>query len=130
MAATRLRPRSLHDAPTRTTRPSHAPGTSRLPHPPSQSGFLLWVGIDPDDRSPHTAELIELAETLGELARELLPTAETFTALSFASSEDPTGPPSDLGALRTRLAELEIIAHTSWPEHDAPTEQAPRASQP
>lgn len=88
--------------------------SAAAPRSQAQAGFLLWVGIDPDDRSPHAAEIIELAETLGELARELLPTAETFTALSLDSSEHPTAPPADLGALRTRLAELEIIAHTPW----------------
>jgi hypothetical protein len=89
-----------------------------VPRPPTQTGFLLWVGIDPDDRSAHVAEIIDLAETLGELARELLPTSETFTALSFASTDHPAAA-ADLGALRTRLAELEIITHVPT-DHDGP----------
>ena len=121
MATTRLLPRPRAAQPSR---PSRQTEPSR-PHTPAQAGFLLWVGIDPDDRSPHAAEIIELAETLGELARELLPTAETFTALSLESSDHPTGPPADLSALRTRLAELEVITHTTWPEHGAHPEPTP-----
>ena len=77
-----------------------------------QPGFLLWVGVDPADRRRHAAEIIELAETLGELARELLPTAETFTALSLGDAGPRTPRTEDLGALRQRLAALEVIAHT------------------
>lgn len=125
MAATRLLPRSLHDAPSRPTTRSPLPSRSpRVPRPPTQTGFLLWVGIDPDDRSAHVAEIIDLAETLGELARELLPTSETFTALSFASTDGHAAPTADLGALRTRLAELEIIAHVPT-EHDGPPQATP-----
>lgn len=83
----------------------------------SQPGFLLWVGVDPTDRRRHAAEIIELAETLGELARELLPTAETFTALSLGEPGPRTPRTEDLGALRQRLAALEVIAHTPlWNE--------------
>lgn len=83
---------------------------STTTHP--QPGFLLWVGVDPADRRRHAAEIIELAETLGELARELLPTAETFTALSLGDAGPRTPRTEDLGALRQRLAALEVIAHT------------------
>ncbi|SDB83723.1 Transcriptional regulatory protein, C terminal [Sanguibacter gelidistatuariae] len=83
----------------------------------SQPGFLLWVGVNPADRRRHAAEIIELAETLGELARELLPTAETFTALSLGESGPQTPRTEDLGALRQRLTALEVIAHTPlWSE--------------
>ncbi|WP_066461060.1 winged helix-turn-helix domain-containing protein [Sanguibacter suarezii] len=77
-----------------------------------QPGFLLWVGVNPADRRRHAAEIIELAETLGELARELLPTAETFTALSLGDAGPRSPRTEDLGALRQRLAALEVIAHT------------------
>ena len=78
----------------------------------AQPGFLLWVGVDPADRRRHVAEIIELAETLGELARELLPSAETFTALSLGDSGPRTSRTDDLGALRQRLTALEVIAHS------------------
>ena len=82
-----------------------------------QPGFLLWVGVNPADRRRHAAEIIELAETLGELARELLPTAETFTALSLGEGGPRTPRTEDLGALRQRLSALEVIAHTPlWSE--------------
>ena len=84
-----------------------------------QPGFLLWVGVDPADRRRHAAEIIELAETLGELARELLPTAETFTALSLGEAGPRTPRTADLGALRQRLAALEVIAHSPlWSDAD------------
>ena len=84
-----------------------------------QPGFLLWVGVNPADRRRHAAEIIELAETLGELARELLPTAETFTALSLGEVGPQTPRTEDLGALRQRLAALEVIAHTPlWADAD------------
>lgn len=85
-------------------------------HP--QPGFLLWVGVDPADRRHRAAEIIELAETLGELARELLPTAETFTALSLGEAGPQTPRTEDLGALRQRLTALQVIAHTSLFEVD------------
>ena len=82
-----------------------------------QPGFLLWVGVNPADRRRHAAEIIELAETLGELARELLPTAETFTALTLGEAGSRPPRTEDLGALRQRLAALEVIAHTPlWSE--------------
>lgn len=91
-----------------------------------QPGFLLWVGVNPTDRRRHAAEIIELAETLGELARELLPTAETFTALSLGESGPQTPRTEDLGALRQRLTALEVIAHTSlWSEAGIFDEPAP-----
>lgn len=98
----------------------------------AQPGFLLWVGVNPADRRRHAAEIIELAETLGELARELLPTAETFTALSLGDAGPRTPRTEDLGALRQRLSALEVIAHTPlWSEAGvfdtttAPVEGAP-----
>lgn len=136
MATTHLLPRPVRTAPQgRAIPPSRAAAPRRplverrpaVPIPgrtPGQAGFLLWVGLDPSDTSPHAAEIIELAETLGELARELLPTAETFTALSLGSPEGAAAAPADLGALRTRLAELEVVTHTRWAD-DEPARPVP-----
>ena len=53
--------------------------------PPPGAGFVLYVGVD--ESFGHGAEalrdLVEAAETLQELARDLLPHAETFTTLSL-----------------------------------------------
>lgn len=85
-----------------------------LPVTPSQPGFLLWVGVDPQRRH-HAQELVELAETLGELARELLPTAETFIALSLARAGGRTEPHVDLATLHDRLAHLDVVEHVPAP---------------
>jgi len=55
----------------------------------SPPGFVLYVGVDP--RTAHrSGELVELAETLSEFAREWLPDAETYTALRLTDA--PTAP--------------------------------------
>jgi len=59
-----------------------APTTDR----PSGAGFVLYVGVDEESfgRGPDALrDLVEAAETLQELARDLLPEAETFTTLSL-----------------------------------------------
>lgn len=85
----------------------------RLDAPPTaprpQHGFLLWVGIDPQDRSRQAADIIELAEMLGELARELLPTAETYTALSLGGAGATGQRPVEIDGLGDRLAHLEVV---------------------
>ena len=73
---------------------------------------MLWVGLDPQDRSRGTADIIELAETLGELARDLLPTAETYTALSLGEAEATGRRPVELDGLGDRLAHLETTDRT------------------
>ena len=97
-----------------------------------QQGFVLWVGVDPDGRVHRTAEIVELAEALGELARELLPTAETFTALSLGQTSGGRGGgrAGELGALRDRLAHLQLVERTSssGPVSTQPTVEAPRLS--
>lgn len=75
-----------------------------------QPGFLLWVGIDPRADSRINQQIIELAEALGELAREVLPASNTYTASSF-EGHDRINPSTidDLALLRDRLTELSVI---------------------
>ncbi len=62
----------------------------------NQPGFYLWVGLNKDTSDTATvpqatpAQIIEIAEALGELARELLPSAETHTTLALGESEPTT----------------------------------------
>lgn len=116
-------------APSAPRTPQGGPGASQ-----PQQGFVLWVGVDPDGLDQRTAEIVELAEALGELARELLPTAETFTALSLG---EPAGRTrggggqrtGDLGALRDRLAHLQLVERTPVAQDTAqPAVSAPRLS--
>lgn len=59
----------------------------------NQQGFYLWVGIDPNNsdttaaQNTTSAQIIEIAEALGELARELLPSAHTHTTLALGEHE-------------------------------------------
>lgn len=116
-------------------RPTHRrPRTSVVPTPPrvvpdrpaAQSaavapasprrnpGFVLYVGVDAAPGETPAAELVELAEALGELARDWLPSAETYTALALA---EPSGGPvagerepvQDIAAFRERLATLSPV---------------------
>jgi hypothetical protein len=67
---------------------------------------VLYVGLQgdsPDLDAAHAADLAEVAEALRDLARDLLPTAETFTALSLVPG---TGGADDVPSLRARLAGL------------------------
>jgi hypothetical protein len=57
----------------------------------SPPGFVLYVGVDP--RTAHrSGELVELAETLSEFAREWLPDAETYTALRLTDTATVAAP--------------------------------------
>ena len=80
------------------------------PTPPPHAGFVLYVGLhdDPDGGPTGARELAEVAETLRDLARELLPTAETFTALSLVPQR---AGPDDVRTLRDRLAHLNPLEH-------------------
>jgi hypothetical protein len=80
------------------------------PTPPPHAGFVLYVGLrdDPDDGPTGARELAEVAETLRDLARELLPTAETFTALSLVPQR---AGPDDVRTLRDRLSHLHPLEH-------------------
>ncbi|MDM8085937.1 hypothetical protein QUV83_14265 [Cellulomonas cellasea] len=96
------------------------PAKKRAPEARPRTGFVLYVGLrDEDDATTDAhpssvdgtaafgaAELTEIAETLRDLARDLLPTAETFTALSLV----PGGSgPDDVQSLRHRLSHLRLL---------------------
>jgi len=88
-------------------------------------GFVLYVGVDP--RTAHRSdELVEVAETLSEFAREWLPDAETYTALRLTAdtalaparrtrSDGPGHPGApasrqdDVSAFRERLAHISTV---------------------
>lgn len=80
------------------------------PTPPPRAGFVLYVGLhdDPDSGPTGARELAEVAETLRDLARELMPTAETFIALSLVPRR---AGPDDVRTLRDRLADLRPLEH-------------------
>lgn len=94
--------------PAPPTRPNPAPArpTNASATEPGRAGFVLDVGLQgdsPELDGQHTADLAEVAEALRDLARDLLPTAETFTALSLVLG---TGGQDDVQNLRARLATL------------------------
>ncbi len=76
------------------------PGTWVIDTPGVRSFGLAHV--DPDHLLGAFADLAEVAEALRDLARDLLPTAETFTALSLV----PAGREDDVQSIRHRLAAL------------------------
>ncbi|RYV51712.1 hypothetical protein [Pengzhenrongella frigida] len=59
--------------------------TTEVAGAPKEPGFVLHVGVDESfGHGPQALrDLIEAAETLQELARDLLPKANTFTTLSL-----------------------------------------------
>ncbi|WP_454050170.1 hypothetical protein [Cellulomonas sp. Marseille-Q8402] len=88
-------------APVRAVAPAPSAGGE-----PARAGFVLYVGLQgdsPDLDAEHAADLAEVAEALRDLARDLLPTAETFTALSLVPG---TGGQDDVQSLRARLGAL------------------------
>lgn len=123
------RPRT--PAPVRSPAPRRLPA-ARLPAgtgpQPPRAGFVLYVGLQgdsPELDARHAADLAEVAEALRDLARDLLPTAETYTALSLV----PGTGPDDVRDLRARLALLRPLEQdaTEGTEPDAPTAD-PRTS--
>jgi len=66
------------------------------------AGFVLYVGLEARHGSRHNAALVELAETLRELAQEALPVAETYTTLSLTTRLDGD---DDVSAIRNELAD-------------------------
>jgi hypothetical protein len=102
------------------TRPARRTSTARaVPQPQPAApgrkpGFVLYVGVDhaPDEQPPtgRVEDLVELAEALGELARDWLPGAETYTALALAEPTTATASPvQDIAAFRERLATLSPV---------------------
>jgi hypothetical protein len=76
-----------------------------LTEPPDDAlgaGFVLYVGLEPRHGSRHNAALVELAETLREIAQEALPVAETYTSLSLTTRLDGD---DDVSAIRNELAD-------------------------
>ncbi|TKR22354.1 hypothetical protein FA014_16895 [Cellulomonas hominis] len=89
----------------RTPAPPLVPAPARADGAAGRAGFVLYVGLQgdaPELDAGHAADLAEVAEALRDLARDLLPTAETFTALSLV----PAGREDDVQSIRHRLAAL------------------------
>lgn len=100
-------------------------------NPPLQTsnkpGFYLWVGVDPANAVPGSTpvrpqEIIEIAETLGELVRELLPTAQTHTTLSLPSTQElaDSTAPRYVAPVQTRLSSppLRPLPNAGLPDFD------------
>ncbi|WP_322645571.1 winged helix-turn-helix domain-containing protein [Oerskovia flava] len=105
------RPTPAHPA-AHTAAPPTRPGARNHP------GFVLYVGVDAAPGENPRPQLVELAEALGELARDTLPGAETYTALALGeptpgvTSSDPDLPASavrDIAAFRAQLAALSPV---------------------
>ncbi|HEY0217555.1 MAG TPA: hypothetical protein VGC57_14295 [Cellulomonas sp.] len=80
-------------------------GSSSAVVRPARAGFVLYVGLSGEDATGHAADLAEVAESLRDLARDLLPTAETYTALSLV----PGGGSDDVRDLRDQLSRLQPL---------------------
>lgn len=68
---------------------------------PVRGGFVLYVGVNEDQAARAGTSVIELAETLQELARDVVPDAETHAALSLVPG---TPAAEDVEEIRLRLA--------------------------
>lgn len=73
------------------------------PLPRPQPGLLLYVSL-PEGTSRAPGDLAEVAEVLREFATEMLPGADTYTALSLA----PAGS-DDVHRLGDRLSHLRLL---------------------
>jgi len=112
-------PRPVHRrtrtaAATTSARPVPAQAPTGAAAPRRTPGFVLYVGVDAAPGEAPDTELVELAEALGELARDWLPRAETYTALALAEpspAADPAlrSPVQDIAAFRERLATLSPV---------------------
>ncbi|MFS0701366.1 hypothetical protein AB6N24_15455 [Cellulomonas sp. 179-A 4D5 NHS] len=76
-----------------------------------RAGLILYVGLaSEEDSTAATAtrpeDIAAAAEMLRDLARELLPAAETFTALSLVPT--PTRP-DDVRTVRDRVTRLQLL---------------------
>ena len=74
-----------------------------LPAPAPQPGLLLYVSL-PEGTARAPGDLAEVAEVLREFATEMLPGAETYTALSLA----PAGS-DDVHRLGDRMSHLRLL---------------------
>ena len=72
--------------------------------PAPQPGLLLYVSL-PEGTTRSPADLAEVAEVLREFAAELLPGADTYTALSLA----PAGS-DDVHRLGDRMSHLQLVS--------------------
>jgi hypothetical protein len=91
-------------APRNADRLERAPRHLPVDHPSARAGFVLYVGLNGEEGAGRAAELAEVAEALRDLARELLPTAESYTALSLVPGAGAGA--DDVRDLRDRLAHL------------------------
>ncbi|WHP16365.1 hypothetical protein [Cellulomonas sp. ES6] len=108
-------PRPRTPAPPAVPGPPTAPRRPPRDLQPARAGFVLYVGLQgdpPDLDAGHVTELAEVAEALRDLARDLLPTAETFTALSVVPGASG---PDDVRDLRARLAALRPLEREAAP---------------
>lgn len=74
-----------------------------LPPPRPQPGLVLYVSV-PLGTAHAPGDLAEVAEVLRELATEMIPGADTYTALSLA----PAGS-DDVHRLGDRLSHLRLL---------------------
>src|SRR3954453_22300900 len=109
------------------TRPSTEHPSSSTADAPLRAGFVLYVGLDqePTDSTTASGDLAEVAETLRDLARDLLPTAETFTALSLVPT---AAAPDEVGTLRDRLSRLAPLPDAGAPHRGV--RPAPKGASP
>lgn len=92
----------------------------------NQPGFYLWVGLNNNEsdttaaQKATPAQIIEIAEALGELARELLPSAETHTTLALGDHEPTTH--------ESRRAAVPATAHGTHRYQAPHTERRPSSN--
>ncbi|QCB94717.1 hypothetical protein [Cellulomonas shaoxiangyii] len=106
-------------ATARVRRPSAvAPTPPPVPADPPRAALVLYVSLPAgaDEPAPSAAELAEAAEMLRELAQDLLPTAQTATALSLVP-----GTSGDVRRIGDRISHLRLLP----PEADEPGAPAP-----
>lgn len=96
--------------------PPSLPATRPAPEPAAplagRAGLILYVGLaSEEDPTAATAtrpeDIAAAAEILRDLARELLPAAETFTALSLVPTP---AHPDDVRTVRERVTRLQLLA--------------------
>jgi hypothetical protein len=74
-----------------------------------RTGFVLYVALDhPGAASTSPTELLKIAETLGDRAREWLPRARTYSVLSIGENAPRTVPGSSTQSFSELLAALPV----------------------